>query len=47
MTWDASSGGCMRTVTITASGVKRTFIPGSDIPPTYGELPFPTAPVRA
>lgn len=39
MTWDASSGGCIRTVTITAEGVKRQFIPGSQIPPTYGELP--------
>ncbi|GFR50949.1 hypothetical protein Agub_g13269 [Astrephomene gubernaculifera] len=38
MTWDASSGGCIRTVTISASGVKREFLPGSEIPPTYGEL---------
>ncbi|GLC46633.1 hypothetical protein PLESTB_001761900 [Pleodorina starrii] len=39
MTWDASSGGCIRTVTITAAGVKRQFIQGGLIPPTYGELP--------
>jgi 20S proteasome subunit beta 1 len=38
MTWDASSGGCIRTVTITEAGVKRDFLPGSQIPPTYGEL---------
>ncbi|KXZ44844.1 hypothetical protein GPECTOR_61g797 [Gonium pectorale] len=38
MTWDASSGGCIRTVTITSAGAKRQFIPGSDILPTYGEL---------
>ncbi|EFJ52966.1 hypothetical protein VOLCADRAFT_102928 [Volvox carteri f. nagariensis] len=39
MTWDASSGGCIRTVTITAAGTKRQFIQGSLIQPTYGELP--------
>ncbi len=38
MTWDASSGGCIRTVTITERGAERQFIQGSDIPPTYGEL---------
>ncbi|PNH06257.1 Proteasome subunit beta type-6 [Tetrabaena socialis] len=38
MTWDASSGGCIRTVTITEAGVDRRFTQGSQIPPTYGEL---------
>lgn len=38
MTRDASSGGCIRTVTITADGVKRDFINGSKIEPTYGEM---------
>ncbi|KAG2492337.1 hypothetical protein HYH03_009287 [Edaphochlamys debaryana] len=37
--WDASSGGCIRTVTITKDGVKRVFIPGEEIPPCFGELP--------
>lgn len=41
MTWDASSGGCQRTVTITAPGVaKRDFLPGTSIPPTYGEMGY-------
>ncbi|KAF8059167.1 RPS4 [Scenedesmus sp. PABB004] len=44
MARDASSGGCVRTVTITADGVKRDFIPGSKLAPTYGELPVPAAP---
>lgn len=41
MARDASSGGCIRTVTITSSGVKRDFLPGSKVPATYGELQTP------
>eukprot|EP00195_Chlamydomonas_chlamydogama_P005760 CAMPEP_0202901310 /NCGR_PEP_ID=MMETSP1392-20130828/14183_1 /ASSEMBLY_ACC=CAM_ASM_000868 /TAXON_ID=225041 /ORGANISM="Chlamydomonas chlamydogama, Strain SAG 11-48b" /LENGTH=217 /DNA_ID=CAMNT_0049587857 /DNA_START=140 /DNA_END=793 /DNA_ORIENTATION=+ len=39
MARDASSGGCIRTVTIDASGVRRDFLPGSQVPVTYGEMP--------
>jgi 20S proteasome subunit beta 1 len=39
---DASSGGCVRTVTITQTGVKRDFIPGTQLAATYGELPVPS-----
>ncbi len=31
MARDASSGGCIRTVTIDESGVRRDFIPGSEV----------------
>lgn len=41
---DASSGGCIRTVTITADGAQRTFVPGDKIPATFGELPTPQQP---
>jgi 20S proteasome subunit beta 1 len=44
---DASSGGCIRTVTITSAGAKRDFLPGDQIPPTYGELPTPSAAAAA
>jgi 20S proteasome subunit beta 1 len=39
---DASSGGCVRTVTITQEGVKRDFIPGTQLAATYGELAAPS-----
>lgn len=42
MARDASSGGCVRTVTITSAGVKRDFIPGTQLQPTFGELAIPT-----
>lgn len=41
MARDASSGGCIRTVTISSSGVKRDFLPGNNVPATYGELQVP------
>lgn len=41
MARDGSSGGCIRTVTITKNGVKRQFIPGDQVPIKYGELPSP------
>lgn len=41
MARDASSGGCVRTVTITSSGVKRDFLAGDKVAVTYGELPTP------
>lgn len=31
MARDASSGGCIRTVTIDANGVRRDFLPGSEV----------------
>ncbi|WIA18424.1 hypothetical protein OEZ85_009884 [Tetradesmus obliquus] len=40
---DASSGGCVRTVTITQAGVKRDFIPGTKLAATFGELPTPAS----
>uniref|UniRef100_A0A7S0VE54 Proteasome subunit beta n=1 Tax=Polytomella parva TaxID=51329 RepID=A0A7S0VE54_9CHLO len=40
---DASSGGCIRTVIITKEGVKRHFLPGENIPATYGEIPVAMA----
>lgn len=43
MARDASSGGCVRTVTITQEGVKRDFIPSPKLAPTFGELPVPTS----
>lgn len=39
MARDGSSGGCIRTVTISADGVERAFLAHPDIPPTYDELP--------
>jgi len=42
MARDASSGGCVRTVTITSDGVKRDFLPGNTLKATYGELPVPS-----
>ncbi|KAF6257030.1 20S proteasome beta subunit A1 [Scenedesmus sp. NREL 46B-D3] len=39
---DASSGGCVRTVTITEGGVNRDFIPGTKLAATYGELSVPS-----
>lgn len=41
MARDASSGGCIRTVTITERGADRKFLPGSQIPPVYGEMRMP------
>ena len=37
MARDGSSGGCIRTVTISKDGVKRTFTPGNQVPVAYGE----------
>lgn len=31
MAWDASSGGCIRTVTIDENGARRDFLPGSQV----------------
>ena len=47
MARDGSSGGCIRTVTITKDGVKRQFIPHNQIPPYHGELkqPPPNSPL--
>lgn len=39
---DGSSGGCIRTVCITKDGAKREFVPGDEVPGTFGDL---TAPV--
>ena len=38
MARDASSGGCIRTVTIDENGARRDFLPGSNVPATYGEM---------
>ncbi|KAK9824089.1 hypothetical protein WJX72_007641 [[Myrmecia] bisecta] len=38
MARDGSSGGCIRTVVITKDGVRRDFVPGSNVPQHYGEL---------
>lgn len=46
MARDASSGGCIRTVTIDENGARREFIPGSHVPTCYGEMPNP-APIAA
>lgn len=43
MARDASSGGCIRTVTIDENGARRDFLPGSQVPIQYGELPPPAA----
>ena len=42
MARDGSSGGCIRTVSISQNGVQREFVPGSHIPPRFGELKQPT-----
>lgn len=39
MSRDASSGGCIRTMTINKDGCKRAFIKATEIPLTYDELP--------
>lgn len=41
MARDGSSGGCVRTVAIDATGVQRTFTPNDEIPPAFGELAPP------
>lgn len=41
MARDGSSGGCIRTVTISKAGVKRTFTPGNLVPTAAGELQSP------
>ena len=38
---DGSSGGCVRMVTITEEGYKEDFVPHTDTPVAYGELPHP------
>ena len=35
---DGSSGGCIRTVCITKDGAKREFVPGDEVPGTFGDL---------
>jgi len=35
---DASSGGCVRTVTVDAKGARRDFVPGDRVPVAFGEL---------
>lgn len=47
MARDGSSGGCIRTVTISKDGVKRTFTPGDQVPVAAGELPPPQRAVPA
>ncbi|KAL6765472.1 nucleophile aminohydrolase [Haematococcus lacustris] len=41
MARDASSGGCIRTVTIDANGARRDFCPNPQVPLVYGEMPVP------
>lgn len=41
MARDSSSGGCVRTVVIDDVGATRDFIPGSKLPPTFGEMAAP------
>ena len=38
---DGSSGGCIRTVCITKDGAKREFVPGDQVPGTFGDLAAP------
>jgi 20S proteasome subunit beta 1 len=38
---DASSGGCIRTVTIDKSGARRDFIAGDKVPVAFGEMAAP------
>ena len=47
MARDGSSGGCIRTVVISKDGIKRSFIPGDEVPVAAGELPPPVRQVRA
>ena len=47
MSTDGSSGGCVRLVTVDASGAERTYHPQSALPVFYDELPRVPAPVRA
>eukprot|EP00884_Botryococcus_braunii_P000403 jgi/Botrbrau1/10363/Bobra.146_2s0002.1 len=42
---DGSSGGVIRTVTISQEGVKRDFLGNEQLPRWFGELPAPGAPV--
>ena len=39
MSRDGSCGGCIRTVTIDASGPVKEFVPGQDVPLHHAELP--------
>eukprot|EP00798_Chlamydomonas_sp_ICE-L_P023439 gene23439-30724_t len=39
MARDASSGGCIRTVTLNKDGMCRDFIPGTDVPLCYDDMP--------
>ncbi len=41
MARDASSGGCIRTVTIDKGGQRRDFIKSYEIPLAYGEMAAP------
>lgn len=38
---DGSSGGCIRTVCITRDGARREFVPGDEVPATFGDLSAP------
>ena len=42
---DGSSGGCIRTVCITKEGAKREFVPGDQVPGTFGDLAVPVSAV--
>jgi 20S proteasome subunit beta 1 len=44
---DASSGGCIRTVTVDKDGARRGFVPGDQVPTAFGELPVPARPAAA
>jgi len=44
MARDASSGGCIRTVTVDENGPRRDFIPNPSVPAVYGDLPRPQVP---
>lgn len=46
MARDASSGGCIRTVTIDKDGARRTFLPGTELEITYGEMATPSVAAR-
>ena len=47
MARDGSSGGCIRTVVISKEGVKRSFIPGDQVPVAAGEVAPRVRPVQA
>lgn len=47
MARDCSSGGVIRTVTITKEGVKKGFMPNTRLPTAFGELPAPSAAAAA